>query len=398
MTASFARFFRFGDYWVAWSILLGCGVTVASTLVYFSWANAPLGQVKIAEIVGPAADRVLVDRQPVQVGATVTNGQQILTLPEVRVGLKQMDQILARLGAQSSAILETDCIQLGEGQLVVSRTAGCLGAAIVTSQDGIFVLERLGTLGEVKVLSGEVTLSVPSNPALGTITLSTNQKLTLSLTGDEIGPVRLMLPTEVNRIVQSELFQEFQQAIAGQQTIVGLKPPAPTPSPSPTPRKPLQLTQPPADKVPAAMPQAPPPVASPLPRADVSTSRASDNWEDDPSDAAASPATSHLSYTRSPRRRRYAAPSYDASAYRRKWTRSPYSGNVSRRRSPTYSPPPATVPAHPEPAHDLPVVPEVTVPELPTPIELPPATLPAPGDSLPPPTLVEPPLEPPNIK
>jgi hypothetical protein len=398
MTASFARFFRFGDYWVAWSILLGCGVTVASTLVYFAWANAPTRQIKIAEIVGPAENRVLVNQQPVQVGATVTSGQQILTLPEVRVGLKQTGQILARLGAQSSAILETDCIQLGEGQLVVSQTAGCLGAAIATSQNGIFVLERLGTLGEVKVLSGEVTLSIPSNPALGTITLSTNQKLTLSLTGDEIGPVRLMLPIEVSRLVQGELFQGFQQAIAAQQTIAGLPTPSPgpNPSPSPSPRKPLQLAQPPADKVPAAVPQNPP-VASPPPTTDVLTRRNRDTWEDDRTNNA-SATTSNFSAPRSPRRRRYVAPSYDAYAYRRKWTRSPYSGNVSRRRSPGYSPPAATTPSHPEPANDLPTVPEVTVPELPTPIELPPAIPPTPGDTLPPPAMVEPPLETPNVK
>lgn len=395
MAATFSRLFRLGDYWVAWSLLIGCGVTVASTLVYFSWATSPLRQVKIAEIVGQPGNQVLVNRQPVTTGATVSTGQQILTLQTAKVSLQQANQVLARLGTQSSAILESDCIQLGEGQLVVSSTAGCLGAAIVRSQDGIFVLQRLGTLGEVKVLSGEVSLSVPSNPTLGTITLRANQKLTLSLTGDELGPIRLMLPTEIDSLVASDLFQGFQQALANQSAIAGLlPPPAPSPSPGlatkPTPAKPLNNPSP-TDKVPPTRANDQPPSSPYIP----ASSRASSGWDENTShdpDNGATPA-----YPRSTRRRRYVEPSYESYTYRRKWPRSTYTSNYARRRPPSYSTPSYSAPAHPEPSSDLPTVPEAPAPEIPTPIELPPATPPA-TDSLPPPVLVEPPLEAPVVK
>ncbi len=388
MTATVARLPRFGTYWVAWSILLGCGVTVVSTLVYFAWGTAPR-TVRISEIIGGTGNRVLVDQTPIQVGAIVSPGQQIVTLPEARVGLQQAQQGVVRLGGQSAAILESDCIQLGDGQMVVSSTAGCLGAAVVTSPTGIFVLERVGTLGEVKVLAGEVTLTIPSNPTLGTITLETNQKLTLSLTGDEIGPVRLMLPAEVNRLVTGDLFQGFQQAIANQSAIAGFPPLAPPP-----PRKPLVITQPPADKVPAAAPSTPAPEPRPAATMNLPTSRIEANGQDEADEAP--PLKSVSNYPpRSLRRRRYTAPADEVYPTRRKWSRSPASSTYSRRR-PVYSPPAAAPSPHPAPAIDLPPVPELTVPELPNPMELPPATLPAPSDRLPEPVLVEPPLSAPN--
>lgn len=389
-----ARFTRLGDYWVAWSILLGCGVTVMSTLVYFSWATSPLRQVRIAEVVGTPGDRVFVDSQPAQPGTTLSSGQQVFTLPDVRVGLQQADRILARLGGQSSAILESDCIQLGEGRLVVSSTVGCLGAAIASSETGIFVLERLGTLGAVKVLAGEVSLSIPSNPALGTIRLQANQKLTLSLTGEDIGPVRRMLPAEVDQIVRGELFQGFQQAIANQQTVSGLLPPV-RPSPAP-PRQPsvAQPAFPPADKVPAAPPPAHPPAVAE--RAAVTPASSSPDVIPRSSPAYTPSFTPESNpYPRSTRRRRVTEPSYETYTYRRKRSRSPYTGSYYRRRSPAYAAPAHAAPAPADPAPSLPSVPEVAVPELPTPLELPPSG-PSITEPVSPPTLVEPPLEAPS--
>jgi len=408
MSAMPARLARLGHYRIASSLLIGCGVTVVSTLVYFAWATSPLQQIKIAEVVGQAKERVFVNSQPAQTGTPVSTGQQVLTLPEARVGLRQGNQVIARLGTQSSAILESDCIQLGEGQIVISSTAGCLGAAIAKSENGIFVLERLATLGEVKVISGEVSLAIPSNPSIGTITLRANQKLTLSLTGDEIGPVRLMLPTEVNELAQGELFQGFQQAIANQQAIVGLLPPvtpipSPTPSAKPTPTQPVKNTQPPADKVPAAVPPPPAPALSSRAPADLPSSRIDHAPEvDTRNDYTASVSSSTYPYKRSTRRRRTVEPSYESYSYRRKWTRSPSGSSSSRRRTPTYSTPTYSAPTHstptqPAPVDDLPTVPEISEPEVITPIELPP-TAPPSSDPLPPPAIAEPPLAAPDGK
>ncbi|MDX2242644.1 MAG: hypothetical protein NW224_18305 [Leptolyngbyaceae cyanobacterium bins.302] len=397
------RFSVFSNYWAIWSISIGCGVTLVSTAVYFSGVAQPLRQIKIAEVVDGTDKSVLVDGNPAKAGTTIAIRQQVLTLQTARVGLQQADQILARLGAASSATLERDCIQLGDGQLVVTGTAGCIGATIARSQDGVFVLERLGTLGEIKVLSGEVSLTIPSNPALGTIVLGANQKVTLSLTGDEIGPVRLMLPAEVSSIVAGELFQGFQFAIANQKTLIGLLPPGspsltPVTKPSPTPGKPLSASKPPADKVPLPSPQPQPVQAShqPAPRYPSSGNLAATHPEPDYDRSYARSSSSAAStYNRSVRRRRYVEPS-ESHTYRRNWARSPYSGSYSRRRSPSYSAPSYSAPAHPAPDYDLPSVPEAPAPETPTPIELPPAAPPV-SAPLPPPVLVEPPMEVPSV-
>lgn len=390
---SSARIAWFSAPWVVWSILAGCGLTLATTIIYFAWASQPLQRLKIAEVVGAGASEVFVDSKPAQTGAEVATGQQILTLENARVGLRQADGVLARLGNQSSVTLERDCLQLGEGQIVVTETHGCIGAAIVRGQDAVYVLERLGTLGEVKVLSGRVEVSVPSNPAAQSIALTANQKVTLSLTGEEIGPVRLMLPAEVDSILQGELFQGFQLALANQTTIAGLPPaaiapspsPIPSPAPPPAPTKPPQVTQ--APPVIKAAPQLSAP-AHPQPVATTSRPAYSD-YSADHRDTWSNDST-HSTYNRAYRRRRVQEPAYEYYASRRKW-RSSYAGNSYRRRAPAYSPSYPTS-DHAAPESDLPTVHEAPQPETPAPVELPPAAPPV-AEPLPPPVMVEPPLE-----
>lgn len=369
------------------SLVLGCGLTLATAAVYLSWAAPPVRRLKIAEVVGqPIDNSVLVNSKPATVGVEVLSGQQIVTLQAARVGLQQADVLLGRLADQSAATVETDCVQLGDGQLVLSSTAGCVGAAIVRSNDAIYVLERLGTSGAVKVLAGQVEISVPSNASIPSLSLTSNQKVTLSLTGDEIGPVRLMLPAEVESLVQGELFQGFQISLQNQTTIAGLpKPIAPPPpkQPLPPPAKPIQPAKPPA--TPVATSNIHPAQAQ---RGD----RTSDSTPSAHTDApaynpgrikpASPPTYNRLS------RRRPSEPNYAAYTPRRRWSRSPYAGNSYRRRPPSYAP------SYAPQEHVAPATPEIapTI-EVPSPGELPPATSPVmPHPELPPPAIVEPPL------
>ncbi|EKQ67728.1 hypothetical protein OsccyDRAFT_4016 [Leptolyngbyaceae cyanobacterium JSC-12] len=392
---SSARISWFPAPWVVWSILAGCGFTLATTLLYFAWASHPFQRVKIAEVVSKAGtENVFVDSKPVQAGAEVSVGQQILTLENARVGLQQAEMVVVRLGTQSSVTLERDCIQLGEGQIVVSDTHGCIGAAIVRGQDAVYVLERLGTLGEIKVLAGRVEVIVPSNPVAQSISLTAKQKVIFSLTGDEIGPVRLMLPAEVDRILQGELFQGFQLALANQMTIAGLPPAAIAPSPAPT----VTPTSAPAPANPPHLPQQPPTKVTPQPvvpahpqpvvSSQVSSHPVGSDFSADDF-YTKSIDSSRSSVNRVYRRRWVQEPAYESYTYRRKW-RSPYASANTYRRRPSYS-----SSEHSAPTSDLPSVHEAPKPEAPSPIELPPATLPDAGP-LPPPIMVEPPLEAPK--
>ncbi len=409
MSAMSLRGSWLGNYRTAWSILIGCGISFIGTLVYWTVSAQPFQQVKIAEVLEPSAQGVLIDGRPALLGSKVAAGQQVLTLANARISLQESEHVFARLAAQSSVTLEKDCLQLGAGEVVVAGVSGCVGAAIVTSSTGVFVLERFGTSGEVKVLSGEITLAVPSNPAIGTIALKANQKVTLSLTGDDIGPIRLMLPSEVSQLLTGSLFQGFQLAIAKQDTVAGLPSASPSPSPSVIP-SPL-ISKPPVDKLPPPATAAKPvPAAQPQPIALQQPDVAFNADDDDDEAISKSKSVVSTPVPRFIRRRRYVEPSYETPSYsgweaRRRWSRSPAYRRRPAYSEPSYSEPtdsgsahaePTPAPSRPDPAPPLPSVPEIQ-PEQPTPIDLPPSTFPAP-DPLPPPSVVEPPLDPPVVK
>jgi hypothetical protein len=371
----------------------GFGVALATVVMYFAWASQSIRQAKISEIIGPSnADGILVDTATGAVGTKIRLGQQVITQSGARVGLQETATSGVRLGSQSSLTLEKECIQLGDGQLIVSGTQGCVGAILIDGPQGIYTLERIGSLGEIKVLSGEVTISIPGNRSVQPISLKQNQKITIGLTGDEVGPVRLMLPMEIETILKGELFQGFQVALPEQSRIAGL-PTSPIPeSPSP---------QPSSSPAPAVRAAAPPPTIPLQPSyPDSGAVRPVYNGpEPEENDASSDDDVPPSPYSQYSRRRRIPDAGYDRYSYRRKVWRSPYAGGPYRRRSPVYSgptysdPPPAHGPvpnqekppamAAPPPAAASPELDPlpVVVEEAPRPIPPPnnPATAPAPG-------------------
>ncbi|MEX0272493.1 hypothetical protein AB3R30_25605 [Leptolyngbyaceae cyanobacterium UHCC 1019] len=317
--------------WVFRLSFVGVGLGLAIAVMYLSYAAPPLRQVKISEVLTVSNETgARVDDQTVETGNFITSGQQLITPQSARVGIQEATGA-ARLGANSSLILRNDCFQLGAGKAVIAGAQGCIGAIVVSSTNGIYTVERLGYLAEVKVLAGQVDLSIPSNPAVGAVSLQPNQKVTVNWTGDEIGPVRLMLPQEVSEIAMGELFQGFQVALPNQTKIAALQPPIivapipkPTPSVKPTPAP--AAPQPPVAQQPPTDSQLTPASA----RADYSI-----NDDDAKSDHASSDYASVV-----PRYVRRRAPSNFNERYSsRRRVRSPYASSSYRRRAPSYSAP-----------------------------------------------------------
>lgn len=254
--------------WAVCFMVAGAGLSLTMLKMYWSSASQTERRPQVVEIVQQPnlPGEVLVNHQPIQVGNSLTLGQQLTTQAGARVALQKMDDEGARLGNGSSLTVEKDCLQLGNGNAVISGLSGCLGAVIVNGTKGIYTLERVNYSAEIKVLAGQVEVSVPRNRVAQLIILQDNQKITISLTGDEVGPVRLMLPSEVQHIVSGNLFQGFQIPLPKQAEIKELRTstiaPAPAPpaasvkpatSPSPTP------TPPAASVKPAGSPPAVPP-------------------------------------------------------------------------------------------------------------------------------------------
>ncbi len=367
--------------WVFRLSLVGIGLGLAIAFTYLSYAAPPLRQVKISEVVTlPNAAGAQVEDQKVEKGNSITSGQQLITPQSSRVGI-QAATGAARLGASSSLILRNDCFQLGAGKAVIAGSQACIGAIAVSSANGIYTVERLGYLAEVKVLSGQVDLSIPSNPAVGAVSLQPNQKVTVNWTGDEIGPVRLMLPQEVSAIATGELFQGFQVALPNQNKIAALQPPVPILPPKPT--TPVKPTPAPVMQPPPAAQQ--PPTDAQFTPASARASDYSDYSTDDSDDAEPADSSDYSRYVR----RRPPADSNQRYTYRRR-VRSPYASSSYRRRAPAYSTPsysgsgdeapsaptPSPRVEQPHPAQERPAPPAMVEAPLPMVIEQPVTPLP----------------------
>ncbi len=257
-------------HWVSqrsmpWAICFTvAGTVLGLTLLKMYWSSASqtVRRPQVVEMIKQPdlPGEVLADNQPIQVGDAVTIGQQLTTQAGAKVALQE-DTAGVRLGNRSSVTLEKGCLQLGDGNAVISGLSGCLGAIIVNGTKGIYTLERVNYSAEIKVLAGQVEVSVPRNPAARSITLQDNQKIIIGLTGDEVGPVRLMLPSEVQRIVHGNLFQGFQIPLPKQSEITELRTspivPAPAPSTTIKPAPTAPSPTPPTDTKPTAIVPAP---------------------------------------------------------------------------------------------------------------------------------------------
>lgn len=240
--------------YIGWSLrglAMATGLVSAIALVYLPSLSQPTLRAKIVEIAGqPDNTAVIVEGVEAKSGNEVVSGQHVTTPAQAKVSFQLTDALRERasqsaktssektpqataptspsagfrLGQQSSFVLDNECVQLESGRTVISGMQGCIGTIEIDTNNGIYTLERLGYLAEIKVLSGQVQIAIPSNPGMPPLTLKASQKITIDLTGDEIGPVRRMLPTEIQGIITGDLFQGFQVPLPQQDTIAGLKP------------------------------------------------------------------------------------------------------------------------------------------------------------------------------
>ncbi|MCY7391010.1 MAG: hypothetical protein LH647_05750 [Leptolyngbyaceae cyanobacterium CAN_BIN12] len=319
--------------WVLRLCLVGIGLGLAIAFMYVSHASSPLRQVKISEVINlPNAVGATVDTQKVEKGGSISAGQQLITPQSTRIGIQEATGA-ARLGSNSSLILRKDCFQLGGGKAIIASSQACIGAIVVSSTNGIYTVERLGYLAEVKVLAGQVDLSIPSNPVVGAVSLQPNQKVTVNRTGDEIGPVRLMLPQEVTAIGNGELVQGFQIALPNQNKIAFLQPFVAI-------REKIPAGITPSSKPITSMKSQPPIAAKqPLDNLDDSQiTRASTKANDYSTNDDDSGVTNSSNASRYGRRRAITNFTDERYSSRRRW-RSPYASNPYRRRAPSYSAP-----------------------------------------------------------
>lgn len=382
--------------WSLRGLAMVTGLVSAIGLVYLPSLSQPTLRAKIVEIAGqPDHTAVIVEGVAAKSGNEIISGQHVTTPGKAKVSFQLTNALRERspqssspttekspqaapptrpnagfrLGQQSSFVLDNECVQLESGRTVVAGMQGCIGTIVIDTNTGIYTLERLGYLTEIKVLSGQVQIEIPSNPGIQSIVLKASQKITIDLTGDEIGPIRRMLPTEVQSIITGELFQGFQVPLPQQDTIAGLKP---------KPTAVVPVTKPPAP-APTIVAEPVATLAEPVqPQPEVAATTTSDHENEiaairDRNIAAA-------------RRRRFPA----SNDYAPRRSLPPHAWVSSRRQRPSSYEPPAYNPPVAEP----PAAP-VAEPPVPTPsANIPPTVSEPPAPVTPP--IAQPPMEPPT--
>ncbi len=196
--------------WVVRFLLVTLGVSLAIGLFYLPSSSQAVQSARIVEIVEqPNTLRVLINQARAQIGNEASLGQRIVTEAAARAGLRLTSAAGLRLGKNSALTIGSACIRLEQGKVLVSGTGGCIGSVIATSRGTLFVMERMGARGEIKVLQGSIAVSSLVDPNDQPITVSQGQKIIVRATG-AVGALGTISRSEFEEILAGELFQGFQ--------------------------------------------------------------------------------------------------------------------------------------------------------------------------------------------
>jgi hypothetical protein len=196
--------------WLFRLFLLSLGLVLFTGLFYLPSGSQAIRNARIIEIVDkPETLQVLIDQVQAETGDEASLGQRILTQKDARVGLKLTRAAGIRLGRNSAFTVGSQCMQLEQGKALIFAAKGCIGSVIATNRGTIYVLERSGQQGVIKVLEGSVLVfdrTIPFSPA---VVVNQGQQVSVRATG-EIEAVRPIAQLEFESILSGELFQDFR--------------------------------------------------------------------------------------------------------------------------------------------------------------------------------------------
>ncbi|MGK7926402.1 MAG: TonB family protein [Spirulina sp.] len=195
--------------WRIFFAALFCLVTIAAIVFPRLPVTAqPINQATIIEILD--SDRVFIQNEKADVGSIARRGQRIST-EDARAGLRFENNAIVRIGRNASFLVGSRCVQLQRGRIVVAGSMqGCLGSIIAATRGTIFRLE-VGEVagGQIIVIEGKVDVTNLVDPDGPPVELTKGQVLTVSLIG-RWGPVEQLSPEELQEILETPLFQDFQ--------------------------------------------------------------------------------------------------------------------------------------------------------------------------------------------
>ncbi|MDJ1180885.1 hypothetical protein PJF56_18650 [Roseofilum sp. BLCC_M91] len=168
--------------------------------------NARITEATIAEIV----DRqVLVNRRLVAPNDKARLGERIQTTG-ARVELKVNTGAIARLGSNSALVLGSQCLQLQQGQMLVSGASNaCTPNVDSNIREATYLLERLdNNQTRYAVLEGDIEISNPQIPNLAPVSVQQGQDIIIESDG-RFNPVQPLSSSGYAQILNGELMRDF---------------------------------------------------------------------------------------------------------------------------------------------------------------------------------------------
>lgn len=168
--------------------------------------SARITEATIAEIVGR---QVLINRRLVGQNDTARLGERIQTTG-ARAELKLNNGAIARLGSNSALVLGSQCLQLQQGQVLISgASSACTPNVDANVREATYLLEKLeGNKTHYTVLEGEIELSNPQIPNLAPVSLQKGQDIIIESDG-RFNPTQSLSSDRYVEVLNGELMKDF---------------------------------------------------------------------------------------------------------------------------------------------------------------------------------------------
>jgi len=172
--------------------------------------NARITEATIADIVGR---QVLINRRLVGKTDKARLGERIQTTG-ARVELKLNTGAIARLGTDSALVLGSQCLQLQQGQVLISgRNSGCTPNVDSNVREATYLLERLdNNQTHYAVLEGELEISNPELPNLAPVSVQQGQEIIIESDG-RFNLVQALSSRDYAEILNGELMRDFSKPL-----------------------------------------------------------------------------------------------------------------------------------------------------------------------------------------
>lgn len=200
---------------VGWLAVAICSCLLAiglHSLPVFAQSR-PITQATITEIL--QSNQVYIQNRLAQVRDIARSGERIRT-GQARVSLRFNTGAIGRLGTNAVLTVGNQCVQVQQGQVLVNGAANTCTRNYIAGVRGTLYLIDVDEQQQERftVLEGQVNLTRRDRPTAPPVILTPGRRVTIDNRGIP-GQVQSLTQQEFNQILDSNLFQNFQEPLPG---------------------------------------------------------------------------------------------------------------------------------------------------------------------------------------